>query len=153
MLIVALYFSPSKSFAHTPQTAARKIETEKAGFCHLVRNPDQYDGKLVTVTAMIAAGPEGSIFHDNACEASPSEPDLFAVVAFSQENYKFGSPIDKRLRTLLKKSPARVTVVGRFVDGKDQPFGHLNCCRYKLEVQELLVVERVSQAARDKPKT
>jgi hypothetical protein len=50
--------------------------------------------------------------------------------------------MDKKLLKLLKKTDrVRVTVVGTFLDGKERVFGHMNCCRYKIEVQKLLDIQ------------
>jgi hypothetical protein len=131
--------------------APRRQEVEKPTLCDLVRHPDQYGGKIVTVSTMLSSSKEGSILYDDACKASPSETDVIADLVFSKGNYSFGSTLDKKLHALLKKEgQARVSIVALFVDARERTFGHLNCCRYRLEVQQLLAVDRVRQTRTDK---
>lgn len=121
-----------------PNTAS----PEKASFCELVRHPEKYDGKTITSTATYGSGMEGSIFFDDTCKGMAATDDVIALATFSRTNYKFGTPMDKKLLKLLKKTDrVQVTVVGIFFDGKERVFGHMNCCRYKIEVQQLLDVQ------------
>jgi hypothetical protein len=129
-----------------PGTPGR--EPDKTGLCDLIRNPDRYDGRVVTVSTTLGSGPEGSIFFDDSCKSSVSQPDVIANVAYSKE-YNFETKLDKKLRTLLKKSGhAQVTVVGRFIDWKVRGLGSDSCCRYQIEVQQLLAGDPVSRGWR-----
>jgi len=122
------------------------------GLCELIRSPEVYDGKVVTVSAALGSGPEGSILYGETCNSTISKPDVIANVVFSKE-YDFGTTLHKKLRTLSKKSgEAQVTVVGLFLDGKSRTFGHMSCCRYQIEIRRLLEVDRVKGSTRDRPK-
>ena len=95
--------------------------------CELMRHSDQYDGKVVTVGTTLGSSMEGSIFFNDTCKSSISEPDVISNVTFNEE-FNFETPLYKKLRKLLKKSgETQVTVVGLFVDGKGREFGHMAC--------------------------
>jgi hypothetical protein len=120
------------------------ISPEKANFCEIVRHPEKYDGKMITFTALYGTGMEGAVFFDETCKRPKPNDDVITLATFSRKNYNFKSPLDKKLLKLLKKTDrVQVTVVGIFIDGKDRVFGHMNCCRYKIEVQQLLDVQPV----------
>lgn len=81
--------------------------------------------------------------------ASP-KPDKTKLVLAKISSSQFQSPIGKRLAKLLKKAQqAEVTVVGVFNDPGDF-IGHQNCCRYELEVQQILAVGETKAASPDR---
>jgi hypothetical protein len=132
-----------------PESSA--ASPEKASFCELVTHPENYDGKTITFTATYGSGMEGSIFFDDTCKRTKPDDDVTTLATFTRTNYKFGSPLDKKLLKLLKKTDrVQVTVVGIFLDGKERVFGHMNCCRYKIEVQQLLDVQNPKSLAMGK---
>jgi len=115
---------------------------EKISLCELVRHPSNYNGKTLVFTATYAAGPEGSLFLDDACKKSSPEEDVIALATSNMTTYKLNSPLNKKLQQLTKKRiRVQMTAVGLFIDGKTRVFGHMNCCRFKIEVQQLLAVE------------
>jgi len=140
----------SSAVAQTTTHEADHITTAqdaKVSLCDLVAHASDYAGKSVTVRATLASGMEFSIFTDGSCQPVPDKTKL--VLAKFAGN-QFQSPIGKKLTKLLKKEQqAEVTVVGVFTD-PGRLIGHQNCCRYELEVQRLLAIERVKVALPDK---
>jgi hypothetical protein len=124
--------------AHTLSLIAPKV-----AFCELVRHPELYDNKLVEFSAIYASGPELAIF-ENDCAKTNSQGDVIAEASFNPTTYKHGSPIDKRARKLLRKGAVRVRAIGMFTDFKAHDIDISPCCRYKIEVQQLLDVEKVA---------
>ena len=87
---------------------------------------------------------EFSIFKDDSCQPAPDKTKLILA---KLSNSQFESPLGKKLSKLLKqKQQAEVTVVGVFAD-PGRFIGHQACCRYKLEVQQLLSVEELKAKA------
>lgn len=124
--------------------AQSELAPKTLSLCDLTRDPSSYDGKLVNVKAILASGPEGGIAFDDHCS-------VYALPAFSKTQYRFGSPLDKRLVSILRKHrEAEVSVIAVFIDGKARIFGNQNCCRYKLEIQRLLTVTLKSQSDHSK---
>jgi len=114
---------------------------EIVGYCELIKHPDRYNGKTVTVKATYGSGMEFSVFFDDECGKSTPNEDVIALATFS-ENARSNSLLYKKLRKVLKKSDeAQMTVVAKFTDGKSRVFGHQMCCRFCLEVLEILAVE------------
>ena len=128
-------------------------------FCDLMRHPDNYDGKIVVVSATLGNNHEYSYFFDDTCKASSSQDEVYALSTFNKGTYKFGSPLDRKLDKLLGNKDGKlqvrrawVKVVAIFTDGKSSAFGHMNCCRYKLEVQQLVAVDREKPTTAEKSK-
>jgi RHS repeat-associated protein len=108
--------------------------------CDLVAHPKDYAGKPVKVKATLASGMEYAIFTDDSCQPAPDKAKLI-LAKFSSS--QFESPLGKKLSKLLKqKQRAEVTVVGIFTD-PGRFIGHQACCRFKLEVQQLLGAEEL----------
>jgi hypothetical protein len=119
------------------------------GLCSLVAQPDQYAGKTVTLTATLASSMEFRFFKDDSCAArvnpTSGKSDLVEAT-FSQSQYDFKSPANKKLTKLLKrKQQAQVTLTGLFTD-PGHYFGHQLCCRYQLDIQRLVSVQEVSNS-------
>jgi hypothetical protein len=151
--IVACFLLAGRAFfpcAFASQEGSGRIRQDDRviPFCELIRHPEQYHGKLIRTTAMLASGPEISAFYDDACKQSHPEEDVVAVPTFAN-GYRFDSGLDNKLRKIEKKHLiARVTVLAVFTDSGGRIFGHMACCRYKLEIQQLLAVDRVGSPAR-----
>ena len=117
---------------------------ERVEFCQLIRKSELYDGKTIILKATYGGGIEGSVVFDEACRKTTSEDNVITLAAFSPTEYRHGTPVDKKFQRLLKKGfNVNLTVRAIFVDGKTRVFGHLNCCRYRIEIQELMDVEAV----------
>jgi hypothetical protein len=131
---------------HEAQHAAGSQEAT-VSLCELIAHPSAYAGKPVTVKATLASGMEFSIFTDDSCQPAPDKTKLI-LAKFSSN--QFESPMGKKLSKLLKeKQRAEVTMVGVFTD-PGRFVGHQACCRYKLEVRQLLAVEEATAATPDK---
>jgi hypothetical protein len=115
--------------------------------CEVLASPNKYVGKTITLTAILAGNEEFWAFSYGTCQPNPTELDgkhPLIAPSFGDARYDFHSPIAKKLnKTLKKKHRAQVTVVGTFTD-PGHYFGHQLCCRYELEVERLVSVERVS---------
>jgi septal ring-binding cell division protein DamX len=114
--------------------------------CELLANAKSYAGQTVTLNATLAANEEFSAFTYDSCQPTPSEVDgkhPLIQPSFNEARYAFNAPVNKKLNKILKrKNEARVTVVGVFLD-PGHYFGHQLCCRYRLDVLELVSVEQV----------
>ena len=143
LLLAFLLITMAGPLSSTQNPEPGSSSPQKVSFCEAIRHPQEYDGKTVILTATYAESLELALFVDETCKKTNPEDDVVALATFSRANYKHGTPIDKKFSKFLNKSDSvRVTVVGLFIDGKKRIFGHLNCCRYKIEVQELLTVEQ-----------
>jgi hypothetical protein len=146
VILVLINSAVAQTATHEAGLATSSQEA-KVTLCDLMAHPSDYAGKPVTVRATIASGMEFSIFTDNSC---PPPPDKTKLVLAKFSSNQFQSPIGKKLTKLLKKEKqAEVTVVGVFND-PGHFIGHQNCCRYKLEVQQLLAVGETKAAFPDK---
>lgn len=106
--------------------------------CELVANANKYAGKPIKVRVVLASGMEFIVLRDDTCQPVPASGQQ--VLATFSDGYDPESPLAKKLTKLLKtKQQAQVTVVGEF-DDPGHSIGHQNCCRYKLEVQQILTV-------------
>lgn len=134
------------------QTAKHEKSADEPAttLCDLLANASGYNGKSVTVKATYASGEEYAILKDDSCQPAPDKTKL--VLATFSSKYQFKSALDKKLHKLVKKNQqAEVTVVGIFTD-PGHNIGHQGCCRYKLEVHQLLDVEEATpQAAQALP--
>lgn len=109
--------------------------------CELVSDPDKYAGKPIKVRAVLASGPEFAVLRDDTCQPVPASGKR--LLATFSEDYDSESPLAKKLSKMLKtKQQAQVTVIGKF-DDLGHATDHQNCCRYKLEVQQVLTVNEV----------
>jgi hypothetical protein len=121
-----------------------EAKSTKVYFCELIRHPELYDGKTVIFSAIYGGSIEGAVFVDEGCGKKTAEDDVIALATFSSTNYKRIPSLDKKFNKLIKRTGSvQLTVVGLFTDGKKRVFGHLNCCRYKIEIQELIAVEQL----------
>ena len=115
--------------------------------CEVLTSPNKYVGKTITLTAILAGNEEFWAFSYGTCQPKPTELEgkhPLIAPSFSEGRYDFHSPIEKKLNKILKKEhQAQVTVVGMFTD-PGHYFGHQLCCRYKLEVERFVSVEKVS---------
>jgi hypothetical protein len=115
-------------------------ESRVRSVCELLAHAKNYSGQTVTLDATLAANEEFSAFTTDACKPRPTE---LIQPSFSESHYDSNSQISKKLNKILrKKHQARVTVVGVFID-PGHFFGHQSCCRYRLDVLELVSVEQV----------
>jgi hypothetical protein len=137
------------STLHEAHHAADSQEPQVT-LCDLVAHPKDYAGKPVKVKATVASDMEFSIFRDDSCQPAPDKANL-VLAKFSSG--QFESPLGKKLSKLLKqRQQAEVTVVGIFTD-PGRFIGHQACCRYKLEVQQLLGVEELkAKADKERPR-
>jgi len=121
--------------------AHASTELDIADFCQMVKTPEAYDGKTIAFPVIYATSEEGSIVFGEHCKKSNPEEDIIAQSTFSA-TYKHDSPLDKKLeRVLRKRGRAKITLLAKFIDGKTRVFGHMNCCRYKVEIQQILDVQ------------
>jgi hypothetical protein len=136
----------------TASTQDTKLDTQElpVTLCDLVARPNEYAGRVVRLKATLASDMEElEIFRDDSCRPAPAEMEgthPIVQATFNESQYQFKSSIDKKLTKLLKKKKqARVIVVGVFTD-PGHYFGHQLCCRYRLDVLELLSVEEMTKA-------
>jgi len=133
--------SPIFQSVRADEQTAAKVSLKEIGICQLVGSPEIYNGKTIIIRATYGGSIEGSIVFDQACKKTSSEDNVIALATFSSD-YGRGTAIDKKFKMLLKKGfDVRLTAKATFFDGKTRVFGHLNCCRYKIEIQELITVE------------
>ena len=145
-ILALLSSAVAQTAMHEAQHAAGSQEAT-VSLCELIAHPSAYAGKPVTVKATLASGMEFSIFTDDSCQPAPDKTKLI-LAKFSSN--QFESPMGKKLSKLLKeKQRAEVTMVGVFTD-PGRFVGHQACCRYKLEVRQLLAVEEATAATPDK---
>jgi hypothetical protein len=120
-------------------------DTPVVTVCDLMANPSKHVGQTVMLNATLAATEEFSVFYDGSCQPRPvvvegKHPTV--QPSFDRGRYHFNSPLDKKLTKILrKKHQARVTVVGVFID-PGHYFGHQLCCRYQLDIIDLVSVEQ-----------
>ncbi|MBZ5533913.1 MAG: hypothetical protein LAO20_20990 [Acidobacteriia bacterium] len=120
-------------------------EAPAVAFCSLVARPQEYASKTVKIKATLASSTEFQILRDDSCPSpvnpSSGKSDLVEAT-FNQSQYDFKAAIHRKLTKLLKKrQQADVTVIGTFTD-PGHYFGHQGCCRYQLDVQKLVSVEK-----------
>ena len=130
----------------TCMSGAVCAQAKQTTVCELLADPKSNVGKMVTLNATLVANEEFSAFTDESCQPRPSELDgkhPLIAPSFNKTHYRVGSSVDRKLSKVLKKeNQARVTIVGVFID-PGHYFGHQLCCRYQLDVLDLLSVEQV----------
>lgn len=145
-LIAAVVMATWVSALGHRQAAAQDKGSVVLSVCDLLANAKNYAGKIVTLNATLAANEEFSAFTYDSCQPTPTELDgkhPLIQPSFDKTHYAFKAPVNKKLSKILKKkNQARVTVVGVFID-PGHYFGHQLCCRYQLDVSELISVEQV----------
>lgn len=123
--------------AMLPFLATCARSQERVTFCDLLRNPEKYNGKEITVRATLAIGFEWQ--------------SLYCLECYQNGKTWLDLPIDlddeQTSRKALKKIPAagivNLTVTGRFLG--NGTYGHLNGYRYQLtaeKVQDVVVLSR-----------
>jgi hypothetical protein len=121
-------------------------ETETVIFCDLIRHPDLYNGKKVTVTATYFVGFHEAIFYDDACKKSgtQSEAEVTANAGFASSNVGAVKAYKKLSKFLdkYKTKQAKVTMVAVFSDDW-YPDRITSRARFTLQVQQLSDVGRV----------
>jgi hypothetical protein len=118
----------------------------QVAFCEMTAHPGDYDRRLVEFTAIYAESVDGAIFLDGCTKKPEDDIDTIAKASFKPGSYearKHGTPVDKRFDKLLKKtSSVRVRAVGLFTDHAKKGIIDITCCRYRIEVQKLLDVQK-----------
>jgi hypothetical protein len=125
---------------------APSANTEVLSVCELLANAKNYAGETVTLNATLAGNEEFWAFTYDSCQPMPTKVDgthPLIAPSFNNSRYEFNSRMTKKLNKLLRKQQqANVTVIGVFAD-PGHYFGHQLCCRYQLDVLELVSVEQV----------
>jgi hypothetical protein len=100
----------------------------------LSASPKKYDGQEVIVAARVLRG-------EGLYVMMPNEKDMMWV--FLKDSLsKSPSPTDTRFIQRLRERPNAIAMLrGHFFGGTDSRFGHQSCCRFKLEVDEVLSVD------------
>lgn len=143
--LLGIICSTVASMAIQEGTRAASAQSTEISLCDLIAHPNNYAGRPVTVRATLESGMERSVFVDDSCNPAPNNDKLVLATLVST---LFQSPTGKKLSKLLKKKgQADVTVVGVFNDPGGL-IGHQLCCRYELEVQQLLTVQEVKAPPR-----
>jgi hypothetical protein len=108
--------------------------------CRLIEGAADFDGKALTVSARLLANLEEQLLFDDKCGPQPPTGDGRVEVNFAQR-YDVRSPLNRRLEQLLsKKSNVQVVMRGKFED-PGHHVGHLNCCRYRFVVEQLVSID------------
>jgi hypothetical protein len=129
------------SVPFTVSPAGCQVPSERAvDVGTLVSHARSFNGQEVIVTADLLAG-EGVIINVFQ-EPKGSDPlqvwvDLTAVKP---------SALFRDAMTLMKKGTVRATLRAKFFGSQDFEFGHMNCCRFRLDVSELLAVAPVTKS-------
>jgi hypothetical protein len=95
----------------------------KTTLCEIVKAPEQFNGKMVQVRALVNGVEEASVLYDGGCSAS------VLLVASGDDALWQGKDAkqQRRLTASLKKhSFVTVTVIGRFEHAPARQFGHQN---------------------------
>jgi lipocalin len=137
---------------NTAATATQIIDT--VTYCELIEKPDRYYGKAVRVTATYSVGTHDAIFFDDACHKQQDRPNSLTVAKFVEDSDEAHIRNFEMLSKALKKyktQQVQLTVIAVFGD-EYSPVIHAGCCRYRLEVKQLLAVERVKPNSVTGPK-
>jgi hypothetical protein len=130
-------------------------ETETVNFCDLIRHPDLYNGKKVTVTAKYVVGFHEAIFYDDACKKSgtESEAEVTANARFAGDSVGTVKAYKKLSKFLnkYKTKQAKVTMVAVFSDDW-YPDRITSGARFTLQVQQLSYVGPVEFPAANSSK-
>jgi hypothetical protein len=108
-LVATALFAPLACAQQPSQTVSRVT------VCDLLREPEQYSGKLVEIRAQTSSSEEASVIIDQSCSGSI----LFLVDTAS------GSEFRKLTRLLRSYSSVNATLVGVFEHAASRIFGHL----------------------------
>ena len=105
----------------------------------LAANYREYDGKDIVVAGIVIVGPE-SMFMAMPITSPRSEQEAMWVQMSSALARKPGRLETEYLRQ--QKAGGLITAIlrGRFEGSDRRAFGHLICCRFKLEVTKVLSV-------------
>jgi hypothetical protein len=109
------------TFGAVAQPATQTVQTT---VCQLIKNPDQYNGKVIEIRAHISASDEASVALDPRCLGST----ILFLVEDSRTNQAAASEAElRRLAQLLKQhSSVTATIIGLFDHAQERRFGHQN---------------------------
>lgn len=117
----------------------QKLPLHSLTLCRLIEGAADYDGKTVVVSARLLANIEEQLLFDDECGPQPPTGDGLVAVNFAQR-YNVHSRLNRRLERLLSQTnKVHVVMRGKFED-PGHHVGHLNCCRYRFVVEELVAI-------------
>jgi hypothetical protein len=153
--VIIILLLTQQSLSQSKSAASAAPANQRISFCDLLRHPDQYDGKVVIVTATMVRNFEYSSMFDETCKAQSPGDEVSALVII-QENrivsketkYEvLDTPLQQKLNNILRTSQARVTMVALFTAASKPPSDGqekcVSCMRFKLEGQRLLAVHKL----------
>jgi hypothetical protein len=114
-------------------------KVQKVDFCTLVQYPEKFDGREVITTAILGDA-ETALLYDDRCK-STATLDLSTNAVFDKDKYHFGSKLDKKFDSVMKKNgEAQIKARGIFHIRRGAE--STNGCAFKLDISELLSVDK-----------
>jgi hypothetical protein len=104
----------------------------------LAANPQAYEGKEIVVAGVVIFGPESS-FMAMPIPSPPGQQEAMWV-QMPLQLARTGGPLEKEYLRLQRTASAAAILRGRFQGRERRVFGHLNCCRFQLEITKVLSV-------------
>jgi hypothetical protein len=143
MILVALLFVSSGVQTQKPQNQASIVErgTGLVSFCDLFRNSERYNGATVQVSATYVQGFHEATVYDEECRETPSGHHFEAK--FTSDSKTDLSALSKFLKKN-KTKEAQLTIIAIFHDDLVSGVIRAGCCRYSLEVKQLVAVGKAA---------
>jgi hypothetical protein len=107
----------------------------------LVRHPEAYSGKLLIVRGTVVSGPEMTIMILPAAGKEPSGREAMVVVLSEDLASRPDAAAKRLVKRLKKRGSAEAVLEGKFEAADGRVWGHQACCRFRLEVARVLVLE------------
>lgn len=125
------------------------VAQDVMSLCTISEAPKSYAGKTVTVKAVLHTNEEYWIVNDDSCPENlnpiSGRHDLIEAT-INNEQYDSKSPTHKkRVKRLKKTREVQIVVIAKFIDPGVYG-GSGDCCRYRLEIQNLISVEEVPKS-------
>jgi hypothetical protein len=120
-------------FSVEDKNSIKQVEDKdilETGFCELIESPEKFDKKLIRVKAVYRYGFEWSEIYSLKCETKKR-----IWVERIEKACKNASPIDKLASAQKGGKTVGIIAVGRFRDGKDGRYGHLNGYNFQFEIE------------------
>jgi hypothetical protein len=145
LLMSVLIFNFGSGLGAMAKQCEENLPAEPVPYCTLVRNPGEYDGKLVLTEAIWESAIHSGVLASQAC---PPKKDLSTLTlpSFSKGS-NFNSVLRRRLWKILGEGrTARVDVIGIFRANRGRDYGP-DAQRFKIDIHCLLRVSEFAAGA------
>lgn len=149
-LLVLTIFLIGKIVAYSQTSPQQLIEVT---LCALAQRPEQYDKKIVRLSAIYVMSYHGAYLYDPQC----SHPDsTINVDSEKSKIYRTSKNVRRKFKEIAKNpenDKASVVVIGRFNDWRGFGYGHLGFSRFQFDAMKFesvnLVTNKIAAHSKD----